>query len=305
MTLTRDDFGYVRELVRRESAIVLDDTKGYLVEARLSPVARRAGLDSIAALVDQLRRGAPALRDTVVEAMTTNETSFFRDVHPFDALASRMLPDLSRARASSRTLRIWSAACSTGQEPYTIAMLVRDRVPALAGWAVHIHATDIAESVLAQAREGRYAQMEVNRGLPALMLSRHFERDGITWRIRPEIRRTVHFEQMNLVQPWRPMGRFDVVFLRNVLIYFDVQTKQMLLDRVRAVLAPDGYLVLGSSEMMAGVHEGFRLEREGRATWYRPVAQASGGAARPSAGSAAQLPHAGADREPMTTRGDS
>jgi len=271
VTLTQDDFGYVRELVRRESAIVLDESKGYLIEARLSPVARKAGLETISQLVEQIKRGSPTLKASVIEAMTTNETSFFRDVHPFEALATKVLPDLAEARQSARKLRIWSAAASTGQEAYTIAMVIRDRVPQLDGWAVQIRGTDLSEAVLAQAAEGRYAQLEVNRGLPATMLTKHFERDGIAWRVKPELRRMVEFAQLNLISPWPAIGRYDLVFLRNVLIYFDVATKRQILDKLKAVLASDGYLFLGSSEMMTGIHEGYVTEREGRAMWHRPA----------------------------------
>jgi chemotaxis protein methyltransferase CheR len=273
LTLTQDDFSYVRELVRRESAIVLDESKAYLIEARLTPVARDAGVENIAGLVHELKRGAPAdeLRALVIEAMTTNETSFFRDVHPFEALGAEVLPALADARATSRSLRIWSAASSTGQEAYTIAIVVRQRVPQLAGWKVRITGTDLSAAVLSQAREGRYAQLEVNRGLPATVLTKYFEREGVAWRVKPELRELVEFTQMNLITTWPPMGRFDVIFLRNVLIYFDVETKKAILDRVKTVLAPDGYLFLGASEMMTGLSDGYRLEKSGRAMWYRPA----------------------------------
>ncbi|MDZ4825148.1 MAG: protein-glutamate O-methyltransferase CheR [Actinomycetota bacterium] len=271
MTVTQDDCDYVRELVRRDAAIVLDESKGYLIEARLAPVARKVGLESIAALVQQLKLGAPELRSTVVEAMTTNETSFFRDAHPFDALASNVLPQLATSRRATRSLRIWSAACSTGQESYSIAMTIRERVPQLEGWNITIKGTDLSEGVLAQAAEGRYTQLEVNRGLPTPMLLRHFARDGIAWSINPGLRAMTDFSQMNLIAPWPAIGRFDVVFIRNVLIYFDLPTKKMLLDRVQSVLAPDGYLFLGASEMLTGVHTGFVMERDGRAIWHRPA----------------------------------
>jgi chemotaxis protein methyltransferase CheR len=270
MTTTDTDLRYVRELVHREAAIVLDESKNYLVEARLAPVARAAGLETIASVVEQLRRGSPDIRTKVIEALTTNETSFFRDVHPFEALAATVLPALVQSRARERRVRIWSAAASTGQEAYSIAMTVRDRVPEMATWDVKIVGTDITESVLAQAREGKYTQIEVNRGLPVKSLTRHFDRHGLTWRIKPELRSMVEFAGMNLVQSWRPFGRFDVVFIRNVLIYFDVPTKRKLLDRVRSVLAPDGFLFLGTSETLSGLHDGFRAERDGRTLWYRP-----------------------------------
>ena len=262
MVALEDDYDYVRDLVRRESAIVVDQSKSYLIEARLTPVARRAGVETIAGLVHEVKRGSHELRRQIIEAMTTNETSFFRDVHPFDALATTVLPDLARARATTRTLRIWSAACSTGQEAYSVAMTIRARVPHLAGWDVKISGTDISEGVLAQAREGRYAQLEMNRGLPAAMVAQYFERDGVAWRMKPDLRAMTEFAQMNLITPWRFTQKFDIIFIRNVLIYFDLPTKQTLLDRALAALAPDGYLFLGASEMLTGVHGGFTLERE-------------------------------------------
>jgi chemotaxis protein methyltransferase CheR len=271
MTTTESDLRYVRELVQREAAIVLDASKNYLVEARLTPVARAAGLETIASVIEQLRRGSAEMRIKVIEALTTNETSFFRDLHPFEALATNVLTTLARTRARERRLRVWSAAASTGQEAYSIAMTIRDRVPELTGWDVKIVGTDITGTVLEQAREGRYSQIEVNRGLPVKNLTQHFERQGLSWRIKPELRAMCEFSHLNLVQPWPRLGRFDVVLIRNVLIYFDVATKRRLLDRIKTVLAPDGYLFLGTSETLSGLHDGFRAERDGRALWYRPL----------------------------------
>ncbi len=276
MNCTATDLDFIRALVFDESAIVLDDSKAYLIEARLGPVARAAGLESVSAIVQRLRRHDTELKARVVEAMTTNETSFFRDAHPFDVLATDVLPELARARATARKLRIWSAASSTGQEAYTLAMVVRERAELFAGWDVRILGTDIAEGVLAQAREGRYAQLQVNRGLPAAMLSRYFERDGIAWRVKADVRALTEFRRLNLVGAWPVLGPFDVVFLRNVLIYFDAATKQQVLDRVLRVLAPDGCLFVGGAEMIAGVHDGFVAERHGRTSWYRPAVGALG-----------------------------
>jgi chemotaxis protein methyltransferase CheR len=270
MTDQTAEFDFIRELVYREAAIVLNESKNYLIEARLSPIARRVELETIGELVAKLKRGDKELQERVVEALTTNETSFFRDAHPFEALATEILPTLARARAEQRTLRIWSAASSTGQEAYTIAMVILSRVPQLANWTIRILGTDIADGVLAQAREGRYAQLEVNRGLPAAMLSTYFERHGIAWRVTPEVRKLVEFQQLNLIRPWPPSFRFDVIFLRNVLIYFDTATKQTILERVLRALTPDGYLFVGGSEMISTVHDGFIIERAGQATWYRP-----------------------------------
>ncbi len=270
MAASSSDLLYVRELIKREAAIVLGENKNYLIEARLSPVARAAGLEDISAVVDQLRRGSPELRTKVVEALTTNETSFFRDVHPFGGLADAVLPALARSRAATHRLRVWSAAASTGQEAYSIAMVMREQIPDMARWDAKIWGTDITETVLEKARSAGYTQLEVNRGLPANMLSRHFDRDGLAWRVKPELRAMVDFAQLNLIAPWPTLDRFDVVFLRNVLIYFDVPTRRTLLDRIKRVLAPDGYLFLGSAETLSNVHDGYVTEREGRAIWYRP-----------------------------------
>jgi chemotaxis protein methyltransferase CheR len=261
---------FVRDLVYRRSAIVVEPGKEYLVESRLAPLAREQGFASIDAMIDHLRaRPANDLQAKVVEAMTTNETSFFRDQHPFEGLKNTILPALQRARSGSKTLRIWSAACSAGQEPYSIAMLLRDQFPELASWDVRILATDLSAAMVARASAGRYSQVEVNRGLPATTLVKHFERCGTEWQIKPEVRRLVQCRQLNLLDPW-PVGRHDVVFLRNVLIYFDVPTKQAILSRMRGVLAPDGYLFLGGAETTLKVDETFERIQIDRAVFYRP-----------------------------------
>ncbi len=268
MTIAPEAFAYVRDLVHRESAIVLGTGKEYLVESRLVPLARQAGAADVDAYVAQLRRRAtPQDTRQVVEALTTNETSWFRDGDPYTALREKVLPDLA-TRRPGRRLRVWSAACSTGQEPYSIAMTAQD-VPALAGWAVEILGTDLSEEVLERARTGRYSQLEVNRGLPVTGLVKHFVRDGAGWQIAPAVARSVTFRQLNLVRPFPPLGRFDVVFLRNVLIYFDVATKQDILRRVRQVMAPDGYLFLGAAEMTTGVDASWDRVPAGRSSVYR------------------------------------
>ncbi len=209
---------------------------------------------------------APATR-AVVEALTTNETSWFRDGDPFSTLRSTVLPDLA-TRRPARGLRIWSAACSSGQEPYSIAIALAE-TPAVAGWRIEVLGTDLSEEMVARARAGRYTQLEVNRGLPATSLVRHFERDGTHWRIAPALTAHVSFRTLNLVRPFPPLGRFDVVFLRNVLIYFDVATKRDILRRVRQVMAPDGYLFLGAAEMTMGVDDAWERVPAGRSSVYR------------------------------------
>jgi chemotaxis protein methyltransferase CheR len=274
MSIQESDFQYVRDLVLRRSAIVLEQGKEYLVEARLAPVAREAGVGTIPALVEALRR-APSgpLATTVVEAMTTNETSFFRDSHPFDSLRETIVPTLLTRNAPERSISIWSAACSTGQEPYTIAMTLKEHFPQLdAGWKVSILATDLAEHVLARARQGRYRQLEVNRGLPASYLTKYFSRHGLEWEVLPELKRNIDFRQLNLIGEWGPMPKFDVVFLRNVLIYFDVETKKQILGRVRKLLKPGGWLFLGSAETTLNIDEAFRRVTVDRGHAYQKAA---------------------------------
>ncbi|MCU1426135.1 MAG: protein-glutamate O-methyltransferase CheR [Actinomycetia bacterium] len=267
------DFDYIRHLVRQRSAIVLEPGKEYLVQSRLLPLARKQGLADIGALVDRLKRGDAAVTADVVEAMTTNETSFFRDKNPFDALRDDVIPDLLQRRKSKRTLRIWSAAASTGQEAYTIAMTLREHFPELGSWTVSILGTDLSQEVVEKAKEGRYAQLEVNRGLPAPLLMKYFERAGAAWKVKQTLRGAVEFRQMNLIAPWPALASMDIVFLRNVLIYFDATTKRDLLGRVRKVMAPDGCLFLGAGESTLQYDGTFKQVTGSRANCYRvPVA---------------------------------
>ncbi len=271
MTLTTADFDYVRDVVRKNSAIVLEPGKEYLVESRLTPLARPVGVADIAKLVSRLRsepRGP--LLAKVVDAMTTNETSFFRDRHPFDALATHVLPDLLRKRADERRLQVWCGAASSGQEPYTISMVLADELARTPGWQVQILATDINEQMVERTREGRYSQLEVNRGLPVAMLVRHFDKIGREWRVKPELRAMVTAKALNLAVPFPPLSSYDVVFLRNVLIYFDTETKRAVLDRVRRVLRPDGYLFLGGAETTITIDGSWERVVLDRATAYRP-----------------------------------
>jgi chemotaxis protein methyltransferase CheR len=268
VTIGPQAFSFVRELVRAESAIVLETGKEYLVESRLLPLARAAGHSDVDAYVADLStRRTPAALKQVVEALTTNETSWFRDGDPFTTLRQTVLPTLAKAR-SDRSIRIWAAACSSGQEPYSLVMTALD-TPELAGWKVDVLATDLSDEMLDRARKGEYSQLEVNRGLPATTMVRHFERAGPHWRISRSIRDLVEFRQLNLVRPFPPMGRFDVVFLRNVLIYFDLPTKRDVLQRVRQVMAPDGHLFLGAAEMTLGVDDAWERVPAGRSSVYR------------------------------------
>lgn len=270
-----EDFQFVRQVVKDESAISLEDGKEYLVQARLSPIVQREGLTSVGELVARLRAGAPALRDDVVEAITTNETSFFRDVHPFDALRDRIFPELL-AEAGSRGLRIWSAAASTGQEPYSVAMLLLERFPGAPD--AQILATDLNREVLEKARTGRYTQLEVNRGLPARSLVTWFDRHGLEWEVKERVRRMVSFRRLNLAERLPALPAMDLVLLRNVLIYFDAPTKTRVLREVARVLRPGGYLFLGSAETTYGLDPQWERVEVGRSVFYRLSATKDGGA---------------------------
>ena len=268
MSLSPTDLAFVANLVRRESSIVLGPEKEYLIEARLVPVARETGAANVADLVARFQRSPdPRVRQRVVEALTTNETSWFRDREPFRALTETVVPDLVRARASSRHLRVWSAACSSGQEPYSLAIDLQRTLPP--GWTYEILGTDISTEMLDRARKGEFSQVEVNRGLPAQLLLEHFERVGAYWRIAPGLRRAISFQQLNLAVPMPAMAPFDVVFLRNVLIYFDVETKRSVLRSVGRLLRPDGWLFLGGAETTIGVDDNYVRVTTGRTSAYR------------------------------------
>jgi chemotaxis protein methyltransferase CheR len=247
VALSQADFEYVRTLVLKRSAIVLENEKFYLAETRLQAVARREGIDSLETLVARLRAapGNNGLHQKVVEAMTTNETSFFRDVQPFEMLKQVVVPELMKRRATERQLSIWCAASSTGQEPYSLAMLLREHFPPLAAWKVRITASDLSTEVLEKARQGRYSQLEVNRGLPAQLLVKYFQRQGVEWQIKDDIRNLIDYRQINLIEAWPAMPQLDVILIRNVLIYFDVETKRQILGKAKKLLRPDGYLFLG------------------------------------------------------------
>jgi chemotaxis protein methyltransferase CheR len=270
--ITSSDFDYICDLVRREAAIVLEPGKEYLAENRLHPVAREAGLESVGALVHQLRGGADHLQTKVIDALTTNETSFFRDAHPWDALRDELIPKLIERRAASRMLTIWCAASSSGQEPYTLALLLKEHFAAqLEGWMVRILATDISPTMIERAGEGIYSQLEVNRGLPAPLLVKHFTRHGMKWQINADVRSMVEYRLMNLdlAGDYDRLPMCDLVLIRNVLIYFDLPTKRDILTRCRERLRPDGFLFLGSSETTLNVVEGFERVQSGKTICYQ------------------------------------
>jgi chemotaxis protein methyltransferase CheR len=258
------DYEFLRKLLRERSGLDLSSDKQYLVESRLIPLARRGGLDGIAELVAKIKGGSDALTAEVVEAMTTNETFFFRDKIPFDHLRETILPALLQARANRRSLRIWCAASSTGQEPYSIAMCLKEFGPALAGWRVEIVATDLSQAVLDKARAGIFSQFEVQRGLPIQMLVKYFTQVGELWQLNADIRAMVQHRQLNLLQDFSHLGTFDVVFCRNVLIYFDQDTKVGIFERVSRMLEPDGVLALGAAETVVGISDAFKPYPERR-----------------------------------------
>jgi chemotaxis protein methyltransferase CheR len=270
MPLSSEELAYVREFVRAESAIVLED-RDYLIESRLGLLADREGFAHAGQLVQTARNPshAPAMGQKIVDALTTNETQFFRDVHPFNSLRDLIIPELSRRNAASQRIRIWCAACSTGQEPYSLAMLLRAHFPELDNWRVEILATDLSTAVLERASAGVYNQTEINRGLPAAMLVRFFEQRESDWRIDPSIRNMVKFSRRNLIEPWPEEREFDIVFIRNVMIYFELETRRVILGRIAARLAPSGILLLGATETTIGLSEDFALLPVGKTALFR------------------------------------
>jgi chemotaxis protein methyltransferase CheR len=238
------------------SGLVLDASKGYLMESRLAPLLRRKGLADVSALLRSVKSGKDsALRQDVIDSMMTNETFFFRDRVPFDNFRDAILPKLIEARAEKRRIRIWCAAASTGQEPYSLTMILDEEIRKLAGWNVEILATDLSQTALTRAREGRYTQFEVQRGLPIAHLLRYFVNEGETWRISEHLRTRVQFEEFNLLSSFHGLGQFDIIFCRNVLIYFDLETKKDVLKRLAGVLADDGFLITGSAETVIGLSD--------------------------------------------------
>jgi chemotaxis protein methyltransferase CheR len=264
------DFTYVCGFVRDESAIVLEPGKEYLVESRLLTLARKVGLPSIEDLIGQVRTAKdPALKRKVVDAMTTNESSFFRDIHPFETLKKHILPEIIARRQKERELSIWCGAASSGQEPFTIMMILAEYFPQVLDWNLKFIATDLSTEILARARSGRFSQLEVNRGLPATLLVKHFTRQGTEWEFSEKLRRRVNFQELNLIKDWPVMPPADLVFLRNVLIYFDVETKKAILGRVRRLLRPGGTLFLGGAETTLNLDDGFVAVVKDRTSCYQ------------------------------------
>jgi chemotaxis protein methyltransferase CheR len=258
MTISVADFDYIRKLVYDRTGVFLSEDKTYLVESRLGMLAKESGANSVSCLVAQLKQKSfNPLYESIVEAMMTNETFFFRDVKPFEMLRMSIIPELLKKRQDERTLNIWCGACSSGQEPYSIAILLREYFPELAGWKVQIIASDISTAMLKRASSGSYQRHEVLRGLSTAILHKYFHHCGKEWQIKEELRKAIEFRKINLTEPFRLTAQMDIIFLRNVLIYFDIQTKQSILARVRKVLQPDGYLFLGGGETTVNLDNTF------------------------------------------------
>jgi chemotaxis protein methyltransferase CheR len=255
--LSAHQFSALSTLLKDETAVVLETGKEYLVESRLASLMREEGYATLSDLIDAvIARVNPALNQKVLLALTTNETSFFRDLAPFELLKTKIIPELMHNRADSKTLTVWSAACSTGQEPYSLAILLKDSFPKLASWDVRILASDLNPGVVAKSKQGVYTSLEVNRGLPIQLLIKYFSQKGDLFHVNDDVKSMVHFFQQNLISSWQST-QIDVLFMRNVLIYFDTETKRQIFEKVKSVLAPDGYLFLGAAETPYRIVEGF------------------------------------------------
>ncbi|MBB5047258.1 chemotaxis protein methyltransferase CheR [Rhodopseudomonas rhenobacensis] len=279
--MTPLDYEYLQKLLKDRSGLMLSADKRYLLESRLLPLARKIGVPGISELVQKMKTGPDSLIHDVVEAMTTNETFFFRDKTPFDHFKDSVIPDLIKARAGRKSLRIWCAAASTGQEPYSLAMILKDMSAQLAGWRIEIIATDLSPEVLEKSRSGLYTQFEVQRGLPIQLLVKHFKQVGAMWQLNPDTRAMVQYRQFNLLQDFAPLGKFDVIFCRNVLIYFDQPTKTDIFNRLMKANEPDGYLFLGAAETVVGLTDSYRVCPKRRGVYLPNPAAARAPAAAP------------------------
>ncbi|MFT4089906.1 MAG: protein-glutamate O-methyltransferase CheR [Asticcacaulis sp.] len=273
--MTNEDIEHLAALLKQRSGLILGTEKTYLIESRLSPVARKEGFNNVAALLSSLRtRRDEKLIYAVTDAMTTNETFFFRDKTPFDQFKTEVLPALAKTRLGG-DLKIWCAACSTGQEPYSLAMLMEELRPQYPRIKLDILATDISERCLEKAQAGLYTQFEVQRGLPIQMMVKHFEKVEEMWRLSPKIRQSVRFKKLNLLDDLRLVGRQDVVYCRNVLIYFDIETKRRVLEQISTLLPDDGFLFLGAAETVLGITDAFKPMPGTRGLYIKNTAAAS------------------------------
>jgi len=271
MRISTEDFNYLQRVLHEKSGIALDAGKEYLAETRLAALALQQGYGTLEALLEGLHTESEQgqLHRQVIESLAITETSFFRDLHPFDALKRSILPERLNGRTPERTINVWSAACSSGQEPYSIAMLVRESFPQLISGGLRLIASDFSENVLARARAGRFTQIEVNRGLPAPLLVKYFTQQGTEWHVRDELCRMIEFRPLNLIANWPPLPQMDVILLRNVLLYFDVETRRAVLRNVARALRPDGFLVLGGGETTLTLDESYEPVQFGKTVCYR------------------------------------
>jgi chemotaxis protein methyltransferase CheR len=286
--VTPPDYEYLRKLLRDHSGLDLSADKQYLIESRLLPLSRKAGLSGISELVQKMKGGSASIVTQVVEAMTTNETFFFRDKTPFDHFRASIMPEILTARAGRKSIRIWCAAGSTGQEPYSLAMCLKEMGATLAGWRVEIIATDLSQEVLEKSKAGIYSQFEVQRGLPIQLLVKYFKQTGEFWQINADIRAMVQHRQLNLLHDFSQLGTFDVIFCRNVLIYFDQDTKINIFNRLARITEADGFLVLGAAETVVGLTDVFRPYPERRGL-YRPNSSRATSSNMPAAGAASKF----------------
>ena len=267
--MTPPDYEYLRKLLKDHSGLDLSADKQYLIESRLLPLSRKCGVSGIGDLVQKMKGGSSTIIAQVVEAMTTNETFFFRDKVPFEHFRDTIMPEMLKARINRKSIRIWCAAGSTGQEPYSLAMSLKEMGAALAGWRVEIIATDLSTEVLEKSKSGVYSQFEVQRGLPIQLLVKYFKQNGEFWQISPELRAMVQHRQLNLLHDFSQLGVFDVIFCRNVLIYFDQDTKINIFGRLARGMESDGFLVLGAAETVVGLTDVFKPFPDKRGL-YRP-----------------------------------
>jgi chemotaxis protein methyltransferase CheR len=284
--VTPPDYEYLRKLLKDNSGLDLSADKQYLIESRLLPLSRKCGVAGISELVLKMKGGSAAIITQVVEAMTTNETFFFRDKVPFDHFRDAIMPEILKARAGRRSIRIWCAAGSTGQEPYSLAMCLKEMSAATAGWRIEILATDLSQEVLEKSKAGIYSQFEVQRGLPIQMLVKYFKQTGELWQVNPDIRAMVQHRQLNLLHDFSQLGVFDVIFCRNVLIYFDQDTKINIFNRLAKITESDGFLVLGAAETVVGLTDVYKPFPERRGL-YRPNGARATPAKIPAAGATA------------------
>jgi chemotaxis protein methyltransferase CheR len=270
VSLSDSDLRYVQDLLRVHSGIVLESAKDYIIHTRLAGLAQESGAASVEDFIRMLRASPPnELHRRSVEALVNGETLFFRDVHPFESLRTGILPRLVEARRAERRLTIWSAGCSTGQEPYSLAMLFREHFADLHGWDIRILASDFSLEGLARARKGVYSQFDVNRGLPAQYLAKYFAKRGAAWEVLPDVQRMIDFRELNLIREWPSLPPIDVLLLRNVMLYHDDASRRMILARVRRVLRPDGRLLLGAAETTSLLDGAFEPEYSGRTACFR------------------------------------